>query len=195
MMTTKMIKPYLEIEKKELIAKLNFLTGLTIKDICNDLLEHAVNSNYAMHVMSHFKRSVTINKLQYPASSNPIPFPEPPKNTTRITLIIDNKIHEYANSLYFATDVSVPKILASMIKFSINDKEFLDSYISECLSSKIDDERKRLLMSILDDVNAVDGKEHSVAALLIGISEEVSAFNETIEVGIEKLTSGWTAAQ
>lgn len=194
-MSTRIIKPYIDVDKKEVIVKLNFLTGLTIKKICNDLLDHAVMSNYAMFLTQHFKRSVTINKLQFPAQSDPVPFPEPSKDTTRVTLSIDSKIHEYANSLYYATDVSVPKIIASMINYSINDSNFFDYYVTEYLSHKIDDERKLLLRSILKDINGDLDRNENIATLLFYIADEVKDFDESIEEGVEKFVSRWTAVQ
>ena len=191
-MSTKLIKPYIEVDKKEIISKLNFLTGLTIKDICNDLLEHAVKSNYAMFLTPHFKRSVTIKRLQFPAQNSPIPFPELKNELTRITLIVNDKIHGYANNLYYATDVSVPKILASMINYSISDHKFFERYVTDYLSNKIDDERKRLLKSILKDINKETEGSHNIGSLLFCIADELKDNGDSIEESIEKVTSRWT---
>lgn len=194
-MCSKMIKPYIEVDKKEILLKLNFLTGLTMKDICNDLLNHAVDSNYAIFLTPHFKRSAMINKIKFPAEANPVPFPELKNELTRINLQVDEKIHEYAHSLYFATDVSVPKILASMLNYSINDSKFFDNYVSNYLSSKIDEERKQILRSILMDVNEETDRKHNIGSLLFCIADEVKAFDETLEESIDKLASRWTVAK
>lgn len=191
-MGTKIIKPYVDVDKKEILVKLNFLTGLTIKEICNDLLDHAVKSNYAIYITHHFKRSVTINKLQFPAQVKPVPFPENKKEITRLTLNIDDRIYEYANSLYYATDISIPKILASMITYSMNDENFFNKYITEYLSHKIDYERKRLLKSILEDVNKQTEDNHTIAALIFYIADEFKEIDEGIEECIERVTSQWT---
>lgn len=194
-MSTKLIKPYIEVDKKEIISKLNFLTGLTMKDICNDLLNHAVKSNYAMFLTPHFKRSVTINRLQFPAQNSPIPLPELKNELTRITLIVDEKIHEYANNLYYATDVSVPKILASMINYSLGDHKFFERYVMDYLSNKIGDERKKLLKSILRDINKEAEDHHHIGNLLFCIADELSEDGETIEDSIENVVSQWTVAK
>lgn len=191
-MSTKMIKPYIDVKQKEKIVKLNFLSGLTIKDICNDLLEHAVKSNYAMFLTPHFKRNVTINKLQYPAQNSPEPFPEITGELTRITLMVDNKIHEYANSLYYATDASVPKVLASMLNYSINDSKFFNKYVTEYLSEKIGDGRKKLLKSILKDINKDLESDENIGTLLFYITDKEKELDEGIGEGVENFVSRWT---
>lgn len=188
-MTTRLIKPYIEVEKKEVIMKLNFLTGLTIKEICKDLLNHAVKANYAIYLTQHFKRSVTINKIQFPANEDHVPFPENTKEVTRITINVEPQIYEYANSLHYATEVTIPKILASMITFSMNDGEFFNKYITEYMSNKIDDERKRLLKSILKDVNEETEDDHNIVSLIFYIADEFKELDESIQEGVDKLAS------
>lgn len=191
-MTTKLVKPYINVKQKETISKLNFLTGLPIKDICNDLMEHAVKSNYAIFLTQHFKRGVIINKLQFPAKNDPVPFPEVKGETTRITLKVNNRIHEYANSLYYATDVSVPKILASMINYSINDNKFFNDYVSKYLTEKIGEDRKKLLKSVMDDVNGVTECDENISSLLFYIVETEKEIDEGLGEAVEKFASRWT---
>lgn len=191
-MATKLVKPYISTKQKETILKLNFLTGLPIKDICNDLMEHAVKSNYAIFLTKHFKRAVMIDKLQFPAKSDPVPFPEVKGETTRITLNVNNRIHEYANSLYYATDVSVPKILASMINYSINDNKFFNDYVSKYLTEKIGEERKKLLKSVMDDVNRVTECDENISSLLFYIVETEKEIDEGLGEAVEKFASRWT---
>lgn len=191
-MTTKLVKPYVEVKQKETLLKLNFLTGLPIKDICNDLMEHAVSSNYAMFLTQHFKRGVIINKLQFPAKNDPVPFPEAKGETTRITLKVNNRIHEYANSLYYATDVSVPKILASMINYSIKDNKFFNEYVSHHLTEKIGEERKRLLKSVMNDINKETECDENISSLVFYIIEMEKEIDEGIGEAVEKFASQWT---
>lgn len=195
MMSKKIIKPYVSPDNKEIVVKLSFLSGLTIKKICNDLLDHAVESNYAMFLTQHFKRSVTINKLQFPAQNNPIAFPDVEKDSTRVTLSINERIHEYANSLYYATDTSVPRIISSMIDFSIKDTTFFNKYVTEYLSAKIDNERKQLIKSILKDINQELECDESVASLLFYIADKEKDIGESIGDGVEKFASQWTVTQ
>lgn len=194
-MSTKIIKPYIDVDKKEILVKLNFLTGLTIKEICADLLDHAVSSNYAMFITHHFKRSVTINKLQFPAQNPHIPFPDNKKEITRITINVSDRVYEYANSLYYATDISIPKILAAMITYSMNDDDYFNKYITEYLSRKIDDERKRLLLSILKDVNQRTENEHNIASLIFYIADEFKEIDESLEDSVDKVASQWTVTK
>ena len=194
-MCTKIIKPYVDVDKKEILVKLNFLTGLTIKEICADLLEYAVNSNYAMFITRHFKRAVTINKPQFPAQNPHIPFPENKKDITRITINVKDRVYEYANSLYYATDITIPKLLAAMITYSMNDDEFFNKYITEYLSKKIDEERKRLLLSILKDVNQKTDDEHNIASLIFYIADEFKEIDEGLEKSVERVASSWTVAK
>lgn len=192
MMANKTLKPYVEPVNKEIIVKLSFLSGLTIKDICNDLLNHAIKTNCAMFLTKHFKRGVMINKLQFPAQSKPVPFPDLPKDAARITLTIDNKTYEYANNLHYATDVSVPRIIATMINFSMKDTNFFNKYMTKYLFEKMEKDRKKLLLSILKDINDPEEENESVASLIFYIADNEKEIDEGIGEAVEKFTSQWT---
>lgn len=192
MTANKTLKPYVEPVNKEIIVKLSFLSGLTIKDICNDLLNHAIKTNCAMFLTKYFKRGVMINKLQFPAQSNPVPFPDLPKDAARITLTIDNKTYEYANNLHYATDVSVPRIIAAMINFSMKDTNFFNKYMTEYLFEKMEEERKKLLLSILKEINDPEEENESVASLIFYIADNEKEIDEGIGEAVEKFTSQWT---
>lgn len=190
-MSTKLVKPYISVEQKGTISELSFLTGLPIKVICDDLMEHAVDSNYAFFLTQHFKRGVIINKVQFPAKNDPVPFPENKGELTRITLRINNKIHEYANSLYYATDISVPKILASMINYSLNDNKFFNEYVSNHLTNKVSDEHKKMLQSVLGSLNEGTERDQNMGTLIFYIMENKKDIDEGLGEAVEKFASQW----
>lgn len=188
------VKPFVDVKKKEIIAKLSFLTGLSIKSISEDLCNHAIDSDFAIHLAPHFKRSIKIKNLQFPAQKNPVPLIKTQtEEIERMSLMLSEPIYEYAHSLSYATGLSVPKVVASMIEFSMNDGTYFNKYVTEYLSRKIDPERKQMLKSILNDINGNFEENYTIAALLFHIADELKEIDKSLEKSVEGFVSQWTA--
>lgn len=189
------VKPFVEVHQKEIITKISFLTRLSIKAIGNDLCNHAVNSDIAIQLAPYFKRNIKIKNKEFSAQPNPLTLPKNhDKELERISLMLDEPIYEYAYSLYYATGITVPKITAMMIDYSMNDVDFFNSYVGSFVSTKVSPERKNLMMSILNEINGKFEDEYSMADLLFYISDEVKEFDGSIVSGIEEVVSRWTVS-
>lgn len=186
------VKPFVDVKKKDVIVKLSFLTGLSIKAISEDLCNHAIDSDFAIRLAPHFKRSIKIKKLQFAAQENPLPISKPQvEEIERISLMLSEPIYEYAYSLSYATGISVPKVVAAMIEFSMNDIKFFNDYVSKYLSQKIDPERKKVLQSIMEDINNNFENDYSIAALLFYIADEIKEIDQSIEGSLKEVVSRW----
>lgn len=188
------VKPFIDANKKLIIDKLSHLTGVSIKAIGEDLCKHAIDSDFAIKLAPHFKRSIKIKNLQFPALDNPIPIPKThDKEMKRISLMLSKPIYEYAHSLSYAIDLKVPKVIARMIEFSMDDEIFFNKYVLEYLSKKMDPDRKQLLKSILNDINGILDRNYTIAALLFYIADERKEIDVSIEDSVEDFASQWTA--
>lgn len=189
------VKPFIEKDKRELIVKLSFLTGVSIQTIGEDLLQYAIDSDFAIFQSQYFKYNIKIKKLQFPAQDNPPPLPANNKDVERISFRIGSGIYEYAHSLSYALGITVPKVIARMIHFSMNSTDFLNDYVLGYLSRQIGEERKELLISLMGDLNGRAQKNHTVAALLFCIADEMKEVDNSMPDSVNTFVSQWTAAQ
>lgn len=187
------VKPFIEKEKKDIVVKLSFLTGYSIKAIGEDLCKHAINTDFAFYLAPYFKRSIRIKNIQMTASETPKKFPKNNKIVERVSLMVSEEVYEYAYSLSYAVGISLSKVIALMIEYSMNDADFFDDYVLNYLNEKIDPERKELLNSIIQDINRRIDREQPIATLLFHIADEYKEADESIEKAVGEFVSRWTA--
>ena len=183
------VKPFIEVEMKDLIYKLSFITGFSVNNICEDLCTHAIKTGVGKELSSHFKREIKLDGVVYPSLKEPKKFAKNTNKIERMSLKLSSFVYEYANTLSFAMGGSISKVVAYFLERSVNDYDFLDQYTTEFLSKKMDENRKNIMKKIIYDVNndylPDDSKEHSIISLLIYIIDEYKQPTESVEEALK----------
>ena len=183
------VKPFIEVEMKDLIYKLSFITGYSVNSICEDLCTHAIKMGVGKELSVHFRREIKLDGVVFPSLKNPKKFERNTNNIERISLKLSSFIYEYANSLSFAIGSSISKVVAYFLERSMMDYDFLDHYTTNFLSEKMDDNRKDIMKKIISDVNKdylpEDPKEHSITSLLIYIIDEYKQPSQSVEESLK----------
>ena len=186
------VKPFISVETKNIIDKIAFLTGLSIKKICMDLCMHAVKNYAEEELVPYFKREIILNGKMYAALNKPEKFERKCGEIERVTMTFDESTHEYLHTLAYAIGTSTAKVVAYCIERSMSDTSFKTDYVAQSLLSKICENRVQLLKEILEDINHdhLENK-HSMASVLMYIVDEIKEANQNFDTTIENVVSAW----
>lgn len=191
-MSKRDVKPFVDVAIKDIITKISFLTGHSVKKIGEDLCKHAMDKNVGKELQPYFKRSVELNGEFYEGLKQPEKFERKPGEIDRLSLAVDSEIYEYAYSISYAIGCSVAKVFAYFIESSMNDIAFIDSYIINVLSKNIAPSRKELLRNITKEMNDnYSTKRITVSAILFHLVERYKQPGEKLDNTVERFVSGW----
>lgn len=180
------VKPFIETEIKDTIHKVSFVTGCSIKSICEDLCSHAFKSGLGSELSTYFKRDLYVDGKSYKGNENGSKFNVYTKDVERISMTINDTDYEYAYNLAYAMECSVAKIVAYALCKSMQDFEFLNTYIEQILSKSVSEERKDVLLDVVKNVNSANfEEEYSITSLLLYIADEYRRLSDGIEAVLE----------
>lgn len=186
------VKPFISIETKNIIDKIAFLTGLSIKRICMDLCMHAVTNYAEEELVPYFKREIILNGKVYAAINKPQKFERKSGEIERVTMTFDESTHEYLHTLAYAIGTSIAKVVAYCIERSMSDTSFKTDYVAQSLLSRMCQNRVQLLKEILADINHDHLEDkHSMASLLMYIVDEIKEANQNFDMTVENVVSTW----
>jgi|GEM_PF-4066941 len=180
-MEKKEVKPFIDTGVKDTIYKISFVTGYSVKSICEDLCNNAFKSRLGNELSPYFKRELIIDGMSFQANKKAEKFESASKEIERISMTLNKNLYEYAYQLAYAMGCSVAKIVAYGVERSMNDFNFLNRYINQFLSKNIDKERKDIMLKIVKTINNESTEEYSIASLLLYIADEYRRFNEGVE--------------
>lgn len=186
------VKPFIDIDVKDTVYKLSFVTGYSVMSICEDLCNHSFRKGIGHELSPYFKRGLSIDGAVFQGNKKAQKFESKSTNIERVSMKINNNAYEYAYNLSYAVGCSVAKIVAYAIEKSMNDFAFLERYIKQFLSKKIDKERKDIMLKVVKAVNKdyVGDEELSIAALLLYIADEYKRLSDGVE-GVLKDVVVW----
>lgn len=188
------IKPYINLELKDSIYRLSYITKTPVKDVCEQLCLNAVNNEVIMNDLSrYFRRKVFIDSTLYRGHlDNPrIYYKNQSIQTERISLRVTNGLHEFIHSLSYALDCSVARVTAIFLEKGMQDVTFINRYINTYITEIMDENRKKELQKIVDYINGETEEEHSVASLLSFIVDEFKKPLQTTKEAINEFVINW----
>lgn len=176
------VKPFIDTVIKDTILKISFVTSCSIKSICEDLCSHAFESGLGDELSAYFKRDLNVDGKLYEGNGSGTKFDPLTKDVERISMTLNNTNYDYAYRLAYAMECSVAKIVTYALTKSINDFDFLNSYIEQILRKNVDEERRNLLMDVVKNVNSANfEEEYSIASLVLYIADEYRRFDDGID--------------
>lgn len=186
------IQPFISVTSKNIIYKLSFITGYSVKKICGELCTHSLRSKHlGEELQPYFKREIKIRDVVYQPSEKPLKQYRPSEDLERVTVKIGVPAYELVYSLAHALGWSVAKVVAYCIERSMNDFDFLDFYITKILSSKMDEKRKEMFLSMVGEANQQSDEDLTIASLLIGIVDEMKQAEESVTDAVSRVVESW----
>lgn len=139
-----------------------------------------------------FHRDIRINNTLYFGSlENPrIHMLKFPAKTERVSLRLKRNVYEVVNTLSYALDCSVSRVVSLLLERGMHDIRFVNTYINTNLNS-IDERRKKELQKILDYINGELEEEITLAALLSYIAAEFKDPLKTSKQAFEDFFRQW----
>jgi len=192
-MQKKDVQPFISVSTKDVIYKLSFITGHSVKQICQDLCVHTLRNKKKLgeELSPFLKREIKIGDALYAASKNPLKHYPITENVERVTVKISINSYEFAYSLAHALRWSVAKVVAYCIERSMKDFDYLNFYITKYLDSKMDENRKKMIELVMRDINKETEEEHSVASLLLGIVDELKEVDQNVTDAVSQVVENW----
>lgn len=175
------VKPFLSIETKDTIYKISYVTGHSVKRICEEFCKHSFKSGLAFELSPYFNRSICIDGTSFEGSQNNEKFEPLSLENERVSMTLDANVHEYAYQLSYAIGCSVAKVVAYAIEKSMCDFDFLNQYTKELLINNRNFEKSKPILKIIDSYNRNNEEEINLITLLLYIADEYTR----LEVGMD----------
>ena len=192
-MEKRVVKPFVSVKTKDVMYKIRFLTGVSVKQMGQDLCDYAIKKKYVNQLIPYFKRAIRIQGADYPAmNSSSKTLPKFNGEIERISLMLEEETYEYCVSLAYALDCSVAKVVAMLVESSMKSEAFLNEYVVSYLNDKITPTHKKMLESILKDVNSQLDQRETLTSLLFYIVDKHKDAGKSVKRSVEEFVSRWT---
>ena len=176
------VKPFVGSEVKDTILKISFITGCSIKGICEDLCSHAFKTGLGVELSPYFKRDLYIDGKSFNGNESGSKFNIYTKDAERISTTLNETDYEYAYNLAYAMECSVAKVVAYALEKSMKDFDFLNNYMEQILSKCVTKDRKDILLDVVKKVNDANfEEEYTIVSLLLYIADEYRGLSDGIE--------------
>lgn len=187
------VQPFIKSSTKSAIYKLSYITGKTVKQICNELCQRMFNDKKRLveELSPYAKWDMKIEGITYTASATPIKTYPISGSLERVTIKVDPSSYSFANSLSHLLGWTVAKVVAYCIERAMNDFEFINQYITDLLEANTKSGQKNTLKGIMKDINEALDEEHSIPALLIGIADELKSIDQNYDEALCQFAEKW----
>ncbi|MBG9730741.1 hypothetical protein ABD87_14655 [Lysinibacillus sphaericus] len=185
------VKPYLTLGLKRAFSRLSYITDMYEKDLAEDMILYAINdSNIVSQFSLHFKHDVIINNTVYIGRlDNPQIAKRDNEDTDRISTRLKADDYEVIRALAFGLDCSVARVCALLINACMQDINFVNGYVKQCLSKSLTVHQMRELRNLLKSANKdAEGEHYSWGALLSQIIDEspIARIKDAVGIFISK---------
>lgn len=188
------VKPTIDVNLKDAIYRLSFVTRTPVKEVCEELCLYGLNNRKIRDNISiYIRRDIRLGNTFFNGNKNREAFPTSGEENERISLRLTSEIHEMVNVLAYGLDCSVSKACALLLHEGMNDFEFVNQYVRKYLADSLDEHTLREVEKIVSYVEKENGKsKDSWAAVLSAMIDEVKKPVITAkEVVGEFLVSTW----
>lgn len=185
-MSKRDVKPFIDVDVKDIIYRFSHVTSHSVKDILEDLCMNAIKNGIGEDLSPYFKRGIQVDGVIYQGSKNAIEFTYQSKNIERVSMQLNPTAYDYVYNLSYAMECSVAKIVSFTIEKSIGDFKFMERYAKQFLNKLVDDKRKEQLLKVVKEVNRInDQEEYTLMSLLLYIADEYKRFDDGVASVLE----------
>lgn len=171
------VKPTVDINLKDAIYRLSFITKTPVKDVAEIMIEHAFNNREIINGISiSFRRDIRLDSTLYKGHiDNPHIGRRIPGVNERLTVRLTQQSFEVVSALAYALDVNSSRVCAILLDASMRNFDFINSYINKYLKSELSPYQLKELKNLLRYVNEGIEEKINLATLLSYIIDEVNA--------------------
>lgn len=194
------VKPFIDLEKREILYKLKFITNRSINGIAEDLCLLAIEKGIVEELSPHFQRNVEIKGVFYEVSMRPVPLPKQSKRKSqRISLYLDDSIYEVVYGLSYTLGLSVAKVVTLILEKTLfENSEILISYIHDFILEKFNKKEINDLLLVIESItneywdgNQELDQEKMLASFIFFIFNEFKNEDESMEEAVLRMVSSW----
>ena len=189
------VKPTIDVNLKDAIYRLSFVTRTPVKEVCEELCLYSINNRKTRdNISNYIRRDIRLDNTFFNGNREREELPINTKGETeRISLRLTSEVHEMVNVLAYGLDCTVSKACALLLHEGMNDFEFVNHYVRKYLEDSLDEHTLREVEKIVSYVEKENGEsKDSWAAVLSAMVDEVKKPVITAkEVVGEFLISNW----
>lgn len=137
------VKPTIEIELKDAIYRLSYVTQTPVKDVCDKLIYYAINDIEIMHRLArYFVRDMRINNTLFIGNNNNSISKRDDGETERINMRLIEGVYRELTDLAFALDCRPSRVCAILLKLGMKDFRFINNYVKLHVHVALEGQRK-----------------------------------------------------
>lgn len=188
------VKPTIDVNLKDAIYRLSFVTRTPVKEICEELCLYSLNNRKIKDNISiYIRRDIRLENTFFNGDREREEIPNTRGESERISLRLTSEVYEMVNVLAYGLDCSVSKACGLLLHEGMSDFEFVNEYVRKYLEDNLDEQTLREVEKIVTYVKKENGEsKDSWAAVLSAMIDEVKKPVITAkEVVGEFLISNW----
>lgn len=149
------LKPTVDIELKEALARIAYITDTPIKDVAATFIEKGLISRKVLESLSsHYRRSLRLGNTFFMGSLDSKPIKRTSVgNTERISTRLPQHTYENLANLAYALNVTPSTAGAILLERAVRHSEILNIYVRSYLTEEVDERRMVELKRVLRYLN------------------------------------------
>lgn len=180
------VQPFVSTELRDCIYRLNYITGIPVKDVIEKICENGMrNRRVLSYISMNFRRDLRINNSIYLGDMERVPVSKRSAAgvNERISTRVTGTMHDALKALAYALDCSTAKACALLLDATVRDVEFVNGFVEGYLTKHVDKQRMRELKKVLEYINAHNPykEEISWANLFSYLVDEVQIHAEKVQ--------------
>lgn len=187
----KEVKPYLVLGLKMSLNRLAFLTDGDIKNLTEAMVLYSIkDSDTISYFSNYFKCDIVLNNTIYIGRlDNPQISKRDNEDTDRISTKFKADDYEIIRALAHAMEISKARVCALLIRYTMNNMNFVNEYVKNHLSKSLTEQQMKELRDLLKSANS-EGEHFSWGSLLSQIVDEVRTPVSRIKDAVNIFISG-----
>lgn len=189
------IKPTLNIQLKECIYRLSYITNTPVKDVAEEICIAGLGSRKVIeHLSQNFRRPIRLKNTLYMGDPERLSLQKRAAAgpSERITIRFEQSTYENINALAYALDVTPSRATAILLDASVRNSNFINEYARDYLKQHLDEGRMKELKAVLKFINTNNPYEEEISwvGLLSFLFDEIkigaSQISESVQGWLEK---------
>lgn len=187
----KEVKPYLVLSLKMSLKRLAYLTDGDLKNLTEAMVLYSIkDSDTISHFSKYFKCDIVLNNTIYIGRlDNPQISKRDTEDTDRISTKFKAEDYEIIRALAHAMEISKARVCALLIRYTMNNMNFINEYVKNHLSKSLTEHQMKELRELLKSANS-EGEHFSWGSLLSHIVDEVRTPVSRIKDAVNIFISG-----
>lgn len=192
----KEVKPTIEVELKECIYRISYITQTPVKDVALVLCERGFLSHEVMSFLSErFRRTVRLKNTLYigDIEKTSLRTRSIPGKKEKITMRFDSVMYENLCTLSYAMDVTPTQAVAELLNASVHYTDILNDIVKEHINGHLSEARMKELRKVLQYLNNHNTEDAEVSwiSFLSYLYEDIKQGEITVSESVQEFIKRW----